>query len=102
MKTKERVKKWITNHKSLRDNDNALCVYIWAEEMEELGLGNINVPTIEFFKNYSYERLTNATSIVRMRRKLQEQYVNLRGQKYKDRKIRIQDNWKKHLGYEVN
>ena len=46
MKTKQRVKKWITNHKSLRDNDNALCVYIWAEEMEELGLGNINVPTI--------------------------------------------------------
>ena len=37
-----------------------------------------------------------------MRRKLQEEFKDLRGKKYKLRKETIQNKWRKELGYEEN
>ena len=51
---------------------------------------------------YSKSKLTSAHSIERMRRKLQEEYPELRGKKYNLRKGILQDQWQKDLGYEVN
>jgi peptide deformylase len=35
-----------------------------------------------------------------MRRKIQEEHPHLRGRLYVDRKGKLQDKWKKDLGYE--
>ena len=46
-------------------------------------------------------KLTPAPSIKRARAKLQEQCPEFRGEKYNLRKGKIQDKWRKDLGYEV-
>ena len=102
MKTKDKVIKWIVKYPTLRDDDNRLCANIWAEEMSDLGLGDINVPVIEFLRLYSEGKLTSAPSIKRARAKLQEEEPEYRGEKYNLRKGILQDKWRKDLGYEKN
>ena len=51
---------------------------------------------------FANSKLTNIKTIERMRRKLQEEYPELRGRVYNNRKGVIQDQWKRELGYEVN
>jgi hypothetical protein len=102
MKTKDKVIKWIVKYPTLRDDDNRLCANIWAEEMSDLGLGDINVPVIEFLRLYSENKLTSAPSIKRARAKLQEEDPKYRGEKYYLRKGTYQDKWRKDLGYENN
>ena len=66
---------------------------------------NIDLTTInayEFLKMFSEGKLTNPISIRRMRRKLQEEHKYLRGKKYYERKGRIQNQWKRELGYETD
>ena len=102
MKTKDKVIKWIVKYPTLRDDDNRLCANIWAEEMSDLGLGDINVPVIEFLRLYAENKLTSAPSIKRARAKLQEEEPKYRGEKYYLRKGTYQDKWRKDLGYENN
>ena len=100
MKTKDKVIKWIIKYPTLRDDDNRLCCNIWAEEMSDLGLGDIDVPYIKFLELYSANKLTSAPSIKRARAKLQEEEPKYRGEKYKLRQGVLQDKWRKDLGYE--
>ena len=100
MKTKDKVIKWIVKYPTLRDDDNRLCANIWAEEMSDLGLGDIDVPYIKFLELYSANKLTSAPSIKRARAKLQEEEPKYRGEKYNLRKGILQDKWRKDLGYE--
>ena len=100
MKTKEKVKYWLENYPSLRDNDNRLCANIWAQEIGEVeGISN---KIEDFLIAYACNKLTSAHSIERMRRKIQEKHPKYRGEKYNLRKGILQDKWKKDLGYEVN
>ena len=100
MKTKEKVKFFLENYPSLKDDDNRLCANIWAQEIGDVeGISN---KIEDFLIAYASNKLTSAHSIERMRRKLQEQHPELRGKKYYLRKGIIQDQWKKDLGYEVN
>ena len=102
MKTKDKVKYWLEKHPSLRDDDNRLCSNIWAEELDRMSLDNINkLPTVEFLKLYSNNKLTSAPSIKRARAKLQEESAEYRGDKYNTRKGILQDKWRKDLGYSV-
>ena len=101
MKTKEKVKYWLTKHPELRDNDNRLCANIWAEEIDNLVF--VEQTNIRgFLKLYAANKLTSAPSIKRARAKLQEEEPKYRGNKYYLRKGKYQDKWRKDLGYEVN
>ena len=101
MKTKEKVKHWLTKHPSLKDNDNRLCANIWAEEIENLVfVDQTNITG--FLKLYASNKLTSAPSIKRARAKLQEEEPKYRGEKYILRKGKYQDKWRKDLGYENN
>jgi len=100
MKTKDKVIKWIVKYPTLRDDDNRLCCNIWAKEMSDLGLGDIDVSYIKFLELYSANKLTSAPSIKRARAKLQEEEPKYRGEKYNLRKGILQDKWRKDLGYE--
>ena len=45
MKTKDKVKYWLTKHPDLRDDDNRLCANIWSRELSnQLGAG-VNLAT---------------------------------------------------------
>lgn len=102
MKTKEKVKFWLKLDKTLRDSDSRLCANIWAKElMKEKGLDLFELNAVELLRMYATNELTSAHSIERMRRKLQEEYPELRGEKYNLRKGIIQDQWRKDLGYET-
>ena len=103
MKTKDKVKYWLTKHADLRDDDNRLCANIWAIELgDQLGAG-VNLATaINFLEMYAKGKLTSAPSIKRARAKLQEECPEYRGKKYYLRKGTLQDEWRKKLGYEVN
>ena len=102
MKTKEKVKYWLTKHPELRDDDNRLCSNIWADEMTSLCFGNLNITVIQFLRLYAANKLTSAPSIKRARAKLQQEEPEYRGKKYYLRKGTLQDKWRKDLGYEVN
>ena len=102
MKTKDKVIKWIVKYPTLRDDDNRLCCNIWAEEMSDLGLGDIDVSYIKFLELYSANKLTSAPSIKRARAKLQEEDASFRGGKYMLRQNQLQKKWRKDLGYENN
>ena len=103
MKTKDKVKYWLTKHPDLRDDDNRLCANIWSRELsDQLGAG-VNLATaINFLEMYAKGKLTSAPSIKRARAKLQEECPEYRGKKYYLRKGTLQDEWRKKLGYEVN
>ena len=102
MKTKEKVKYWLDFDSSLKDDDNRLCANIWAEELTVLGYGDIETSAVAFLKLYALNKLTSAPSIKRARAKIQEEEPKYRGKKYSLRKGKLQDDWRKRLGYENN
>ena len=97
MKTKDKVKFWLDKYPSLRDDDNRLAANIWSEELIEKGF-----EVSQFLIVYACSKLTSAPSIKRARAKLQEEEPKYRGNKYALRKGKLQDEWRKRLGYENN
>lgn len=70
----------------------------------ELNNKNIDaeeITALNFLHKYADNELTNAESIRRMRAKLQEEEPGLRGEAYKIRKGKLQEEWRKNLGYEL-
>tara|TARA_R100001163_G_scaffold65062_2_gene60969 strand:+ start:86 stop:391 length:306 start_codon:yes stop_codon:yes gene_type:complete len=100
MKTKEKVRYWLTKYPELRDDDNRLCANIWSEEIKQIK--DIPDKISSFLIAYAANKLTAAPSIKRARAKLQEEEPEYRGKKYYLRKGTLQDKWRKDLGYEVN
>lgn len=74
---KELVIKLLTEFPHLRDDDNKLIATIWKRELKTKDL-----TAIDFLQLYANKVLTNAESIVRCRRKVQEIFPKLRGIKY--------------------
>ena len=97
MKTKQKVKYWLSKYSYLKDDDNKLCCNIWANEIKDL-----NYEYKDFLILYANGKLTSAPSIKRARAKLQEECPEYRGKKYQLRKGTFQDKWRKDLGYEIN
>lgn len=79
---KNKVENLLKNYPHLRDSDNKLISTIWFNE-SDISLNNITA--YEFLKNYCNGLYTNAESIRRIRQKLQENFIELRGNSYKKR-----------------
>jgi hypothetical protein len=101
MKTKEIVRELLTIKPHLRDNDNMLICSYWWRELKQKEIDPNKMNGLEFMQMFANNKLTNIKTIERMRRKLQEDYPELRGKIYAARKGKIQDKWKQDLGYEV-
>lgn len=69
-----------------RDNDEALVVRIWNDEMKEQGMDSNSQYTMDFFKLYRAKKFTTADIITRARRKCNELHANTIGKSYKPRK----------------
>ena len=102
MKIKQKVKYWLEKHDHLRDDDNKLCSNIWNLELKKYISSYENSNVRDFLRLYSLGVLTAAPTIKRVRAKLQEENPELRGNKYNTRKTKLQNEWRKDLGYEVN
>lgn len=80
----ENIKRLLEQKAAARDNDQLLVSYVWYSEL--LAKGKKDCSAIELLRLHADGVLTNHDTITRARRKLQEQYVELRGNKYKHRK----------------
>ena len=102
MKTKDRVKALLIKSPHLKDNDDKLLATYWYYELKDMKRNPETINGMNLLTLISEGRLTNAKTVIRMRRKLQEEFEELRGEKYKLRKETIQNKWRKELGYEEN
>lgn len=88
----DKVKALLQAHPHLRDSDKRLVANIWVYDVTSNHNKNIeNVTSLELLNDLAEGMLTNYDSITRARRKVQELYPELRGQKYTDRKQEEKD-----------
>lgn len=78
-----------------RDDYNALLSRVWYDEMQ-----NKSLSAIDFLHLLKNKQLSHPESIMRVRRKVQEENPHLRGKSYKQRKTIEQTNVLNELGYE--
>jgi hypothetical protein len=89
----------LTKNPKYRDSDKMLCARLWSTQLG--GVDKLKtLSTFDFLITFSQpnSKLYNVVSIVRVRRKLQEELPELRGTKYKE-KHDAQGNVKRALGY---
>jgi len=90
-----KIKYWINRDSTLKDNDLRLTANIWHSEITQLG-----AVKEDFLSLYAKGKLSLAPSIKRERARIQEKEPQYRGLKYEQRQGKLQDNWKKDLGYD--
>lgn len=93
------VHRLMVKHPELKDNDYKLVVAVWNKELLAQGIDIKDITGYEAFKCISAGKVSPIESITRCRRKLQEQYPQLRGQRWADRHDQ-ETEVKKELGYE--
>jgi len=100
MKTKEKVKNLLINNPKLRDSDSKLISRYWFNELKCMGLNAEEVTAYDLLSLFATSNVTSTETIRRVRQKLQEEHPELRGENYKNRKGKLQREWKKAFGYE--
>ena len=81
---KAKVKQLLTDLPHLRDDDNKLIANIWHKQIGKEKIKDLTA--FDFLVHISEGQLINPESIRRVRQKIQEQNVLLRGKSYKSRK----------------
>ena len=91
---KQVVANILQRYNSTKDSDGALIATFY---LNEIGGKDIlkSMSAYDFLKILSEDKLTPASTIIRVRRKLQEDYIDLRGKKYEDRMNAGEDTRKK-------
>lgn len=81
---KQVVANILQRYNSTKDSDGALIATFY---LNEIGGKDIlkSMSAYDFLKILSEDKLTPASTIIRVRRKLQEDYIDLRGKKYQER-----------------
>jgi len=84
----------LLRYNSTKDSDGALIATFY---LNEVGGKDIlkSMSAYDFLKILSEDKLTPASTIIRVRRKLQEDYIDLRGKKYEERMNAGEDTRKK-------
>jgi len=87
-KTKiDRIENILERYQEARDNDSYLCGLYWYEEMTfDLGVDPSKTDATRFFRLLADGKLSQPDNITRLRRKVQEKRVDLRGANYGKRK----------------
>ena len=91
---KQVVASILQRYNSTKDSDGALIATFY---LNEVGGKDIlkSMTAYDFLKILSEDKLTPASTIIRVRRKLQEDYIDLRGKKYEERMNAGEDTRKK-------
>lgn len=96
--TIQRVAAVLLKYPETRDNDRMLCVYYWQQQLLDNGRNPSNMYMADFFMAYTFTDLSDAQTITRLKRKLQMERPQFRGNKWAERQAK-QDKVKKDLGY---
>ena len=80
----DKVAFMLRKYPELRDDDEKLVTNMWYEEMSKWGSPE-SLPTTDFLALYQQKKISSADIITRARRKVQEQYPELRGQTWEER-----------------
>jgi ribosomal protein L31 len=80
-----RVEKLLKKYKTLRNNNNALCVKVWEQQFEER-----KDITSNFFAMYESGKYVSADNITRIARLVKQYNPELRGTNYDDNKKKAQ------------
>ena len=96
--TIQRVAAILLKHPETRDNDRMLCVYYWQQQLLDTGRNPNSMDIADFFMAYTFTDLSDAQTITRLKRKLQMERPQFRGNKWAERQAK-QDKVKKDLGY---
>jgi len=99
LNTKEKVEKLLSEKPHLRDDDQRLIANIWHKELSEYGKLAKEISGFELLAVLSEGNvLTSSEGICRCRRKLQEEYPELRGNSWRERH-KNEEKIEKDLGY---
>ena len=98
--TIQRVAAILLKHPETRDNDRLLCVYYWQQQLLDLGDDPSIMDIADFFMAYTFNKLSDAQTITRLRRKLQMERPQFRGKKWAEKQAK-QEKVKEDLGYAV-
>jgi len=86
------VRKLLEKDVTYADDDNRLCCRIWIDELLKKHISSTDISAYEFFVMLHKDQITKAGSITRARRKLEEDFVHLRGHSYNKRhKIKTEE-----------
>ena len=96
--TIQRVAAILLKHPETRDNDRMLCVYYWQQQLLDSGRNPNTMDIADFFMAYTFTDLSDAQTITRLRRKLQMERPQFRGQRWAEKQAK-QEKVKQDLGY---
>ena len=91
LKHKDEVIKLLKSNPHLKDDDNKLIANIWYSQIKDK-----QYTAFEFLELFSEGKVANPQSIRRIRRKLQEEFPELRGKKW-EKRHKEQKNVKEQL-----
>lgn len=95
---KQKIKALLERSEMYRNDYGILIARIWFDELQESN--KLATTTIsEFLKLLANNKVTHPETIMRTRRKIQEENPHLRGISYQERQTTIQEAVKKDLGY---
>jgi hypothetical protein len=97
-KTKDKVIYLLKRYPALRDDDSRLVANYWNNELQAKGINTGRGRMYELLQMIAAKELATPESIVRMRRKVQEDMVDLRGSEYM-RRHKEQKQVQHDLGY---
>ena len=98
--TIQRVAAILLKHPETRDNDRMLCIYYWQQQLLDSGRNPSSMDIADFFMAYTFNSLSDAQTITRLKRKLQMDRPQFRGKRWAERQAK-QEQVKKDLGYDV-
>ena len=90
-----KVKALLEEKNIYRDDYNALLARVWWDEIKN----SSDMSAMDFLYLLKAKRISHPESIMRVRRKIQEEHPILRGKTYKQRKTKEVENVQKELGY---
>ena len=93
-KNYNKVKKLLEEKEIYRDSYNSLLARVWYDEMPMK-----NLLAVDFLHLLKNGQLSHPESIMRVRRKVQEDHKELRGKTYNYRKTKEYEQVKMDLGY---
>lgn len=93
LKHKAKVFELLSKCPHLRDDDNKLVANVWYSQLESKS----DMTAFQFLEGYAKGKFANSDSVTRMRRKLQEEFPELRGKKWAKRHGKLQEDVKEQL-----